>query len=63
MKTPNTTIVAARELKSGDRIHDPRLAQGMRVKRVLTCPDGSLRILTDVSEQRMTAFIGVRVIH
>jgi len=33
------------------------------VQRVTTCPDGSLRIVTDVSEQRMTAFIAVRVVH
>jgi hypothetical protein len=63
MKTSNTTVIAARELKLGDRIHHPQLSQGMRVQRVTTCPDGSLRIVTDVSEQRMTAFIAVRVVH
>lgn len=63
MKTPNTSVIAARNLKTGDRIHHPQLAEGMRVQRVLTCADGSLRIVTDVCEQRMTAFIAVRVVH
>lgn len=63
MKAPNTTVIAARNLKMGDRIHHPQLSNGMRVQRVTTCPDGSLRIMTDVCEQRMTAFIAVRVVH
>lgn len=60
---PNTHIIEARKIKAGDRMYDARLAQGMRVQRVLVCGDGSLRIVTDVCEQRMTGSITVRVLH
>lgn len=63
-KTPNTvTTIQAEDLHAGHLMVDQRAPQPMRVLRVMTCADGSLRVMHAFGECRMTGSIRVRVLH
>ena len=62
-KGSGTRVIAAHQITPGDRLYDPVMAHGMQVRRVMTCGDGSLRIVTDLGEQRMTGSVGMRVLN
>lgn len=58
-----TCMVTASSIKCGDRLYHPMMANGIAVKRVTTCADGSLRIFTELDEQRMTGSIALRILN
>ena len=62
--TRHTTQIAARDLRAGSTIVDTKCGGLLQlVKHITTCPDGSLRIITDHGDQRMTGSIRVCVLH
>jgi len=55
-------LIPARHVRKGLTIVDLRRGNYRRpVLRVTTCQDGSIRIVTDGDDQRMTASVLVRV--
>lgn len=53
----------ASHLRTGDRMLDLRTQTVLTVHRVVKCADGSLRVITDLDDQRMTGSVCVRVLH
>lgn len=61
MNTPATIVIPARNVRRGATLVDTATNVRMRVLHVCGCSDGTIRIVTDHSEQRMTGSIPVRV--
>lgn len=59
----NTHVINARDVRRGDRIWDRVSRKGLTVKGVVTCADGSIRIVTNVNEQRMTGSVHLRILN
>lgn len=62
-RVQNTQVIAASQLRCGQRLWHPQVAAGMRVERIRACCDGSLRIVTDLAEHRMTPSVYLRVLN
>ena len=58
-----TCMIPARELRKGSTIVDNGTRQEMLVLRVTECADGTFRVVTRHSEQRLTGSYPVRVLH
>lgn len=61
--TPTSKLIAARDVRQGATLVDHRCKVLMKVLRVLACADGSVRLVTEFGEQRMTPSVSVRVLH
>lgn len=59
----NTHVINARDVRRGDRIWDRFSSKGLTVKGVVTCADGSIRIVTNVNELRMTGSVHLRILN
>lgn len=60
---PHTHLINARDVRMGDRIWDRSTGRGMTVKGVATCADGSIRIVTNIDDKRMTGSVPLRILN
>jgi hypothetical protein len=58
-----THLINARDIRRGDRIWDGNIGKGLTVKGVVTCADGSIRIVTNLDDKRMTGSIHLRILN
>ena len=58
-----THTIPARALTIGQRIVDRRESAPLRIRAIQVCADGSVRITTNLDEQRLSAAFMVRVLH
>ena len=58
-----TKTVQAQKLHKGQQIISHEGQEPLRIVAVSVCADGSIRLLTNRDEQRMSAACPVRVVH